>query len=38
VDRLIGDPSKAKAILGWEAKIDLDELVERMVKYDLEHE
>jgi GDPmannose 4,6-dehydratase len=38
VDRLIGDPSKAKAILGWEAKIDLDELVEGMVKYDLEHE
>ncbi len=38
VDRLIGDPSKAKSVLGWEAKIDLDELVERMVKYDLEHE
>jgi len=38
VDRLIGDPSKAKEKLGWEAKIDLDELVERMVKYDLEHE
>lgn len=38
VERLIGDPSKAKAKLGWEAKIDLDELVERMVKYDLEHE
>lgn len=38
VARLIGDPSKAKSILGWEAKIDLDELVERMVKYDLEHE
>lgn len=38
VDRLIGDPSKARDILGWEAKIDLNELVERMVKYDLEHE
>lgn len=38
VDRLIGDPTKAKEKLGWEAKIDLDELVERMVKYDLEHE
>lgn len=38
VDRLIGNPSKAKDILGWEAKIGLDELVERMVKYDIEHE
>jgi len=38
VDRLIGDPSKAKKILGWEAKIGLSELVERMVKHDLEHE
>jgi GDPmannose 4,6-dehydratase len=38
VDRLIGNPSKAREILGWEAKINLDELVERMVKYDLEHE
>lgn len=38
VDRLIGDPTKAKEKLGWEAKIDLDELVERMVKYDLEYE
>lgn len=38
VDKLIGDPSKAKKILGWEAKIDLDELVKRMVKHDLENE
>lgn len=38
VDLLIGDPSKAKKELGWEAKIDLEGLVERMVKYDLEHE
>jgi GDPmannose 4,6-dehydratase len=38
VDRLIGNPGKAKDILGWEAKIGLDELVERMVKYDIEHE
>lgn len=35
VDRLIGNPSKAKEKLGWEAKISLDELVERMVRYDL---
>lgn len=38
VDKLIGDPTKAKELLGWEAKIKLDELVERMVKYDLENE
>lgn len=38
VDRLIGDPTKAKEKLGWEAKIDLEELVDRMVKYDLENE
>lgn len=35
VDRLIGDSSKAKDMLGWEAKIDLDELIERMVNHDL---
>lgn len=38
VDRLIGNPNKAKEKLGWEAKIDLDELVERMVKHDLKFE
>lgn len=38
VDRLIGDPGKAKLILGWEPKIDIEELVRRMVEYDLEHE
>jgi GDPmannose 4,6-dehydratase len=36
VEYLQGDPSKAKAGLGWEPKVDLDELVERMVAYDLE--
>lgn len=36
VDILIGDPSKADAELGWERKISFDELVERMVKNDLE--
>ena len=34
VDRLIGDPKKAKEKLGWEAKIDIDSLVDRMMKYD----
>jgi GDPmannose 4,6-dehydratase len=31
VDLLIGDPSKAKKLLGWEAKIGLKELVREMV-------
>ncbi|MEM8897768.1 MAG: GDP-mannose 4,6-dehydratase [Bacteroidota bacterium] len=35
VELLVGDPSKAKAELGWEAKIDLDEMVEIMMKNDL---
>ena len=32
VDLLIGDPSKAKEKLGWEAKIELEELVSEMVR------
>jgi len=36
VDLLIGDPSKAKAKLGWEPKVQLPELVKMMVEYDLE--
>ncbi|MBC8343116.1 MAG: GDP-mannose 4,6-dehydratase [Bacteroidetes bacterium] len=35
VDLLLGDPSKAKEKLGWVAKLDLDDLVEDMIKYDL---
>lgn len=35
VDLLIGDPSKAKQALGWEAKITLDEMVSEMVENDL---
>ena len=31
VDLLIGDPSKAKKLLDWEAKIGLEELVREMV-------
>jgi GDPmannose 4,6-dehydratase len=31
VECLIGDPSKAKEKLGWEAKIGLEELVVEMV-------
>ncbi|MCM1987572.1 GDP-mannose 4,6-dehydratase [Methanococcoides seepicolus] len=32
VDLLIGDPSKAREILGWEASMKLEELVKIMVK------
>jgi dTDP-glucose 4,6-dehydratase len=32
VDRLVADPSKAKELLGWEAKVDLREGLERMVR------
>lgn len=36
VDLLIGDPSKAKKVLGWEPKISFDGLVKLMVDSDLE--
>jgi GDPmannose 4,6-dehydratase len=36
VELLIGDPTKAKEKLGWEAKVTLQELVSMMVKNDLE--
>jgi len=36
VDVLLGDPSKAEKALGWEREISFSELVERMVKNDLE--
>ena len=35
VDILIGDPTKAKEKLGWEAKVGLRELVKMMVEADL---
>jgi GDPmannose 4,6-dehydratase len=38
VELLIGDPTKAKKKLGWEAKITLDELVHKMVQYDLKYD
>ena len=34
VDTLLGDPSKAKKILGWEAKISFADLVKEMVAAD----
>lgn len=38
VDLLIGDPAKAKKIMGWEPKVKFKELVEIMVDADLEAE
>ncbi|MBI4954879.1 MAG: GDP-mannose 4,6-dehydratase [Myxococcales bacterium] len=36
VDLLIADPSKARARLGWAAKVSFPELVRRMVDHDVE--
>lgn len=36
VELLIGDPTKAKAILGWEPKTSLEQLCAMMVKKDLQ--
>lgn len=36
VDLLVGDPSKAKRVLGWEPKVTFEELVEMMVRADLD--
>jgi GDPmannose 4,6-dehydratase len=36
VDRLIGDPSKARTELGWSPTVSFDELVRLMVDADLE--
>jgi GDPmannose 4,6-dehydratase len=36
VDHLIGDPSKAKRVLGWEPSVDFKRLVHMMVDADIE--
>jgi GDPmannose 4,6-dehydratase len=36
VEKLLGDPTKAKAKLGWVPEITLDQMIEEMVAYDLE--
>lgn len=36
VETLLGDPSKAKEILGWEPEITLQEMCKEMVHHDLE--
>ena len=38
VDYLMGDSSKARKILNWKPKVSFEELVEMMVKSDLENE
>ncbi|WP_395398625.1 GDP-mannose 4,6-dehydratase [Arthrobacter sp. UC242_113] len=35
VDLLIGDPAKAKAVLGWKPRVNFEELVQMMVENDL---
>ena len=38
VELLWGDPTKAKKNLGWESRATLDELVFKMVKYDIDYD
>ncbi|MDR1032752.1 MAG: GDP-mannose 4,6-dehydratase [Candidatus Nomurabacteria bacterium] len=38
VDLLLGDPTKAETVLGWERKVDFPGLVKLMVQHDLELE
>lgn len=38
VELLIGDATKAKEKLGWESKTTLEELVRKMVQYDLKYD
>jgi GDPmannose 4,6-dehydratase len=37
VDLLVGDASKAKTKLGWEPKVNFEELIKMMVESDLKH-
>ena len=34
VETLLGDPSKAKEKLGWQPKINLEEMIREMIKFD----
>jgi GDPmannose 4,6-dehydratase len=36
VDLLVGDPSKARRVLGWEPEVSFESLVERMVRADID--
>jgi GDPmannose 4,6-dehydratase len=35
VDLVIGDPSKAKKMLGWEPTVSFEQLIEMMVEADI---
>ena len=35
VERLIGDPSKARRVLGWTAKVSVEEMIAEMVEADI---
>ena len=36
VDQLLGDPAKAKKVLGWEPEVSFEQLIQMMVDADLE--
>src|SRR6185436_15977769 len=36
VDLLVGNPTKAEQMMGWKTKVEIDELVSIMMKYDME--
>jgi GDPmannose 4,6-dehydratase len=36
VDHLLGDPRKAKAVLGWRPRLSFEELIKKMVDHDLQ--
>lgn len=36
VDQLLGDSTKARTVLGWQPKVDFDNLVDMMAKHDVE--
>jgi len=38
VNELRGNPNKAKTVLGWQPTVTFEQLVERMVKHDLDLE
>lgn len=35
VDLLLGNPSKAESVLGWKRKVSFEQLIEKMVDYDM---
>ena len=35
IDQLVGDPTKARNVLGWEPKVGFEELVQMMVDNDV---